>query len=41
MAWWALIASVDRPGNYVIQARAKVTLGRTQPESPEWNQLGY
>ena len=34
-------ASVDQPGDYVIRARATDTKGRVQPESPEWNRLGY
>jgi hypothetical protein len=39
--WWELITWADRPGNYVIHARASDMSGRTQPESPEWNRLGY
>jgi DMSO/TMAO reductase YedYZ molybdopterin-dependent catalytic subunit len=39
--WWELIATVDRPGNYVIRARASDMSGHVQPESPEWNRLGY
>jgi len=39
--WWELITRVDRPGNYVIHARASDMRGRMQPESPEWNRLGY
>jgi DMSO/TMAO reductase YedYZ molybdopterin-dependent catalytic subunit len=39
--WWELITRVDRPGNYVIHARASDMRGRIQPESPEWNRLGY
>lgn len=39
--WWELITSVDRPGNYVIRARASDMNGRIQPESQEWNRLGY
>lgn len=39
--WWELISKVDRPGTYVIRARASDMAGRIQPESPEWNRLGY
>lgn len=39
--WWELITSVDRPGKYVICARASDVSGNFQPESPEWNRLGY
>ena len=39
--WWELITGVDRPGNYLIRARASDMNGRIQPESPEWNRLGY
>jgi DMSO/TMAO reductase YedYZ molybdopterin-dependent catalytic subunit len=39
--WWELITTVDRPGQYAIQARASDMSGRIQPESPEWNRLGY
>ena len=28
-------------GNVVIQARATDLEGRTQPEHPSWNRLGY
>lgn len=39
--WWELIIRVDRPGQYRIRSRATDMLGQTQPESPEWNRLGY
>lgn len=39
--WWELITRVDRPGAMVIRARATDLASRTQPESPEWNRLGY
>jgi DMSO/TMAO reductase YedYZ molybdopterin-dependent catalytic subunit len=39
--WWELITRIDRPGNYFIHARASDMSGRMQPESPEWNRLGY
>ena len=38
---WELITQVDRPGRIVIRARATDQAGRTQPETPEWNRLGY
>ena len=39
--WWELITRVHRPGTCVIRARASDVGGRIQPESPEWNRLGY
>jgi DMSO/TMAO reductase YedYZ molybdopterin-dependent catalytic subunit len=39
--WWELISRAERPGACVIRARATDMAGRTQPESPEWNRLGY
>jgi DMSO/TMAO reductase YedYZ molybdopterin-dependent catalytic subunit len=39
--WWELISKVDRPGRIIIRARASDMSGRIQPESPEWNRLGY
>jgi anti-anti-sigma factor len=38
---WELIARLDRPDSIVISARATDMAGRTQPDSPEWNRLGY
>ena len=38
---WEFIAKVDGPGTVVIRARASDTAGQTQPETPEWNRLGY
>jgi hypothetical protein len=32
---------VDEPGAVEIRARAADMAGRTQPEMPEWNRLGY
>ena len=29
------------PGRTVLRARATDLAGRTQPEQPEWNRLGY
>jgi len=39
--WWELIASIERPGAVVVRARATDLAGRSQPEGPEWNRLGY
>ncbi len=39
--WWELITRVEKPGEYLIRARASDMSGQTQPESPEWNRLGY
>ena len=39
--WWELITRADRPGMCVVRARARDMAGRMQPESPEWNRLGY
>lgn len=38
---WELITQIDRPGRIAIRARATDQAGRTQPERPEWNRLGY
>jgi DMSO/TMAO reductase YedYZ molybdopterin-dependent catalytic subunit len=39
--WWELITRVDRPGRTTLRARATDLAGRTQPEEPDWNRLGY
>ena len=39
--WWELMTSIDEPGTVVLRARATDLAGRTQPEEPEWNRLGY
>ena len=39
--WWELITRVDEPGDVLLRARATDLAGRTQPERPEWNRLGY
>jgi DMSO/TMAO reductase YedYZ molybdopterin-dependent catalytic subunit len=39
--WWELITQVAEPGSHIIRARATDMASRTQPESPEWNRLGY
>jgi len=38
---WELITHLERPGSLVISARATDMASRTQPDSPEWNRLGY
>ena len=38
---WELIARVEQLGATMISARATDTASRTQPDSPEWNRLGY
>ena len=39
--WWELLARVERPGSVALRARATDLAGRSQPEEPEWNRLGY
>src|SRR5262249_15743643 len=39
--WWELITRVMEPGPVVLRARAMDLAGRTQPDKPEWNRLGY
>jgi hypothetical protein len=38
--WWELITRVA-PGPVTLRARATDLAGRTQPDKPEWNRLGY
>jgi anti-anti-sigma factor len=38
---WELIACLGQHGPTVISARATDMASRTQPDSPEWNRLGY
>jgi DMSO/TMAO reductase YedYZ molybdopterin-dependent catalytic subunit len=38
---WELPARLSRPGTVTIQARATDQAGRTQPDQPDWNPLGY
>jgi anti-anti-sigma factor len=38
---WELIARLEQPGSVMISARATDMASRTQPDSPEWNRLGY
>jgi hypothetical protein len=39
--WWELIVVLDGSGPHTIRARATDRAGRTQPNEPEWNRLGY
>ncbi len=39
--WWELATRMDQPGTISLRARATDLAGRTQPEEPEWNRLGY
>jgi DMSO/TMAO reductase YedYZ molybdopterin-dependent catalytic subunit len=39
--WWELITRVETSGRVILRARAIDLAGRTQPERPEWNRLGY
>jgi DMSO/TMAO reductase YedYZ molybdopterin-dependent catalytic subunit/glyoxylase-like metal-dependent hydrolase (beta-lactamase superfamily II) len=39
--WWELLTPLDEPGSTTVRARATDLAGRTQPEHPHWNRLGY
>jgi len=39
--WWELLVHLDGPAETTVRARATDLAGRTQPEQPEWNRLGY
>ncbi len=39
--WWELLTHLDEPGPTTVRARATDLAGRTQPEQPDWNRLGY
>jgi DMSO/TMAO reductase YedYZ molybdopterin-dependent catalytic subunit len=39
--WWEVVTRVDAPGEVTVRARATDLAGRTQPETPAWNRLGY
>jgi hypothetical protein len=39
--WWELLTRIEQPGTIMVRARATDLAGRTQPDSPEWNRLGY
>jgi DMSO/TMAO reductase YedYZ molybdopterin-dependent catalytic subunit len=38
---WEILARLEQPGPTVISTRATDMAGRTQPDLPEWNRLGY
>ena len=38
---WEFIVRLEGRGSVVISARATDTASRTQPDSPDWNRLGY
>lgn len=38
---WELMVDIERPGKTTLRSRATDGAGRTQPETPEWNRLGY
>jgi DMSO/TMAO reductase YedYZ molybdopterin-dependent catalytic subunit len=39
--WWELLTRCETVGPTTVRARATDLAGRTQPELPEWNRLGY
>ncbi len=39
--WWELLTRLEEPGRTTLRARATDLAGRTQPEQPDWNPLGY
>jgi Mo-co oxidoreductase dimerisation domain/HD domain len=39
--WWELLTRCETRGATLVRARATDLAGRTQPERPEWNRLGY
>ena len=39
--WWELLTHLDEPGETTARARATDLAGRTQPDQPRWNRLGY
>jgi DMSO/TMAO reductase YedYZ molybdopterin-dependent catalytic subunit len=39
--WWEMTTRAEHPGTFTIRVRATDAAGRTQPEQPEWNRLGY
>ena len=39
--WWELLTRLEQPGRTTVRARATDLAGRSQPEHPEWNRLGY
>jgi len=39
--WWELLARFEGHGDVAVRSRAMDLAGRTQPEQPRWNPLGY
>jgi len=39
--WWELLTQINSPGQTTLRARATDLAGRTQPDRPHWNRLGY
>jgi len=39
--WWEMTIRAEHPGAVTFRVRATDAAGRTQPEQPEWNRLGY
>ena len=39
--WWEVLTRIERSGLVKLEARATDLAGRTQPQEPEWNRLGY
>jgi DMSO/TMAO reductase YedYZ molybdopterin-dependent catalytic subunit len=39
--WWEQTVRIESPGETTLRARATDLAGRTQPERPHWNRLGY
>jgi DMSO/TMAO reductase YedYZ molybdopterin-dependent catalytic subunit len=39
--WWELLTRIDSTGGTTLRARATDLAGRTQPDRPHWNRLGY
>jgi len=39
--WWELLTQIDSSGETTLRASATDLAGRTQPERPHWNRLGY
>ena len=39
--WWELLMRLESPGATTLRARATDLAGRTQPDQPRWNRLGY
>jgi hypothetical protein len=39
--WWELLTRIDAAGATTVRARATDLAGRSQPERPVWNRLGY